>query len=414
MISKKAAALGAVVLILVTAFFSSYITLNVSQFIDIKNGNRIITGQEFQRLQSYYKLDAVRSVLERDFYQDIDSDELITGAIKGMVEAVGDPYTTYFTPEEYKEFFVHIQGSYVGVGLLVTIDETDNLITVTNPFRDAPAAKAGIIAGDKIIRIDGKEVNSENYEEAVKMMKDGEPGSKVVLTILRNGEVKDYEVERAPVELPNLESRMLENNIGYIWLYNFDQNAAKSFEAAVNELMDQGMEGLILDLRGNPGGLLEVCEKIADMLLPEGLIVYSMDKNGNKEEYRSDAEYLNIPLVLLIDRYSASASEVLSGAIQDYGVGTLIGETTFGKGLVQAPRYFEDGSVLKLTIRKYYTPKGRDINTVGVVPDIEVKMTEEAKEFLTNNPGKDLPQELDAPLVKGIEVIKEKLEARTE
>ncbi|MBM7582716.1 carboxyl-terminal processing protease [Caldicoprobacter guelmensis] len=410
MISKKAAALGAVVIVVITAFFSSFLTFQVSKYIDIQSGNRyVVTKEVYQLLEKYQMLEEVRQTIEKDYIEQPDQDKLMVGAIKGMTAALGDPYTTYFTAKEYKEFIVQTQGSYAGVGLMVTVDENDNLITVVRAFKDSPAAKAGIQQGDKIIKVENVEVSGSELEKAVSMMK-GEPGTKVNITILRDGQPLNFTLERAVIEIPDMEYKMIGDGIGYIWLYQFDENSPKNFKKAVEDLKGQGMKGLILDLRGNPGGLLQACTEIADMLLPEGLIVYSKDRQGRGERYYSDKEYLGIPLVVLVNEYSASASEVLSGAIQDYGVGTIIGKTTFGKGLVQGLRGpFRDGSALKITIAKYFTPKGRDIHQKGVVPDIEVDLSEEAKKFLKENPGKELPTELDAQLQKGIEEIKKML-----
>ncbi len=410
MISKKAAAWGAVVIIVITAFFSSFLTFQVSKYIDIQTGNRYVVSREvYQLLEKYQTLEEVRQAIERDYIEEPDQDKLFVGAIKGMAAALGDPYTTYFTAEEYKEFIVQTQGSYAGVGLMVTVDEKDNLITVVRAFKDSPAAKAGIQQGDKIIKVEDVEVDGSQLEKAVSMMK-GEPGTKVNITILRDGQTLNFTLERAVIEIPDMEYRMLDGQIGYIWLYQFDENSPKNFKNAIEELKGQGRKGLILDLRGNPGGLLEACTEIADILLPEGLIVYSENRQGRGEKYYSDKEYLGIPLVVLVNEYSASASEVLSGAIQDYGVGTIIGKTTFGKGLVQGLRGpFRDGSALKITVAKYFTPKGRDIHQKGVVPDIEVDMSEEAKKFLQENPSKELPMELDTQLQRGIEEIRKML-----
>jgi len=410
MISKNAAAWGAVVIILITAFFSSFLTFQVSKYIDIQSGNRYVVSKEvYQLLEKYQLLEEVRQTIEKDYIEESDKDKLLVGAIKGMAAALEDPYTSYFTAEEYKEFIVQTQGSYAGIGLMVTVDEEDNLITVVRAFKDSPAAKAGIQQGDKIIRVEDMDVSGSELEKAVSMMK-GEPGTKVNITILRDGKELNFTLERAIIEIPDLEYRMLDSDIGYIWLYQFDENSPKNFKNAIEDLKGQGMKGLILDLRGNPGGLLQACTEIADMLLPEGLIVYSENRQGIGEKYYSDKEYLGIPLVVLVNEYSASASEVLSGAIQDYGVGTIIGKTTFGKGLVQGLRGpFKDGSALKITIAKYFTPKGRDIHQKGVVPDIEVDLSEEAKNYLRENSGGELPEELDNQLQKGIEELKKML-----
>lgn len=410
MISKKAAALGAVVIILLTAFFASFLTLQISTYVDIKNGDRVIVSKEdYQLLHDYYKkLETVRNDVERDYYKEVDRDKLFEGALKGMVASLEDPYSYYMTEEELEDFNLATSGTYQGIGVSIERSE-DNQIMIFQVFKNSPAMEAGLLPGDKIIEVDGKEVDWSMYEEAIAMMKTGEPGSTVEITILRDGEQKEYDVRRDIVEIPDLESRMLDDNIGYIWLYSFDSNAAKNFEAALEDLQNQGMKGLVLDLRGNGGGLLEVCRDIADILLPEGLVVYSEDRNGNRTEYESKAGSLDIPLAVLVNEYSASASEVLAGAIQDYGVGTIVGTTTFGKGVVQTMRYYDDGSGLKLTTYKYFTPKGRDIHEKGIEPDIKVEISEEAQNFLKENPEEELPDNLDAQLMKAVEEVRSKL-----
>ena len=410
MISKKAAAWGAAIIILFTALFSSFITLKVNEYNVIKNGDTI-TGEDFTEMKDFYKkFNQIKGVIEQDYIEQPKLETLLNGAIKGMVASLEDPYSYYLTADEYKDFLIDVQGTYAGVGLSVTVSKDDNQITVMDAFKGSPAAEAGIIVGDKIIGIDGEDVDGTMLDAAVNKMR-GEPDTEVKVTILRKEEVKDLSIIRANINLPDMEYKMLDNKIGYIWLYRFDQNSSVNFINAIKDLQTQDMKGLVLDLRNNPGGLLDECMAISDVLLPKGLVLYSEDKNGNREDYPSTADYLNIPLTVLVNEYSASASEVLSGAVQDHGVGVIIGKTTFGKGLVQTIRGpFKEGDVVKLTTSKYFTPKGRDINHIGVVPDIEVNVSDEATKFITENPGKELPLELDAPLVRGIEEIKKLLE----
>ena len=416
MISKKTAALGAVVLIVMTVFFTAFLTIQVSTFIDIRNGDRVIVSkQDFQLLNTYYrKLEKVRGDIEANYVKETDRETLFEGALKGMAASLEDPYSYYLTSEELESFNASTSGTYQGIGVSIEKSE-DNLITIFQVFKNSPAMEAGLMTGDKIVKVEGVDVDWSSYEQAVATMKTGEPGSTVDITILRDGNIKDYTIRRDVVERPDLEFDMLDDNVGYIWLYTFDSIASKNFKAALEELEDRGMKALVLDLRGNGGGLLEVCRDIADTLLPEGLVVYSEGRNGQRTEYKSDAKMLGIPLALLVNEYSASASEVLAGAIQDYGVGSIIGTTTFGKGVVQTLRPYEDGSALKLTTFKYFTPKGRDIDHKGIEPDIRVEMTKEAETFLKENPRDNLPLELDTPLLRAIEDVTAKLETeRTE
>jgi carboxyl-terminal processing protease len=290
------------------------------------------------------------------------------------------------------------------------VDEEDNNISVLKAFKDSPAARAGILQGDKIVKVEDTDVDGSKLEIAVRMMR-GEPGTTVTITVLRGEELIDFTLERAIIEIPDMDYKMIDEDIGYINLYQFDEKSPKNFRDAIKELSDQNMKGLILDLRGNPGGLLDACTAIADMLLPEGLIVYSENRQHKREEYHSSKEQLGLPLVVLVNEYSASASEVLAGAIQDYGVGTIIGKTTYGKGLVQGLRGpFDDGSAMKITTSKYFTPKGRDIHGEGIVPDIEVEISQEAIEFMTENPNDELPVELDNQLQRAIDELRKKLQ----
>ncbi|HHT65947.1 MAG TPA: S41 family peptidase [Clostridiales bacterium] len=410
MISKKAAVFGAIILILVTVFFTSVITLRVNEYMMISQGD-VIQAQEYTELKDFYrKFNQIKSVIQEDYLVEPETSTLLEGALKGMVASMEDPYTYYLTPEEYQDFLVDVEGTYAGVGLSVSVRNDDNMITVVSSFKGSPAAEAGISSGDKIIGINGMDVDGSMLDEAVSTMR-GEPGTSVTVTILRDGEIKDYTIERAIIDIPDMEYKMLDEEVGYLWLYRFDQNSAKNFVDALNDLHSQGMRGLVLDLRNNPGGLLDECVAIGDMLLPEGLVLYSEDKHGNRLEYPSNEEHIDIPLAVLVNEFSASASEVLSGAIQDHKAGVIIGKTTFGKGLVQTIRGpFKEGDVIKLTTAQYFTPNGRDINKKGVVPDIEVAELEEAYDFIRENPNDELPLELDAPLTRGLEEVKKQLD----
>lgn len=409
MISKKAAVFWAIMLILCTAFFSSFITLKINEYMMISQGD-VIQASEYMELKDFYrKFNQIKGVMQEEYLEEPELKALLEGALKGMVASVGDPYTYYLTADEYRDFLVSVEGTYAGVGLSVTISNDDNMITVVTAFKGSPAAEAGIISGDKIIAVNGEDVDGSMLDEAVSKMR-GEPGTKVTVTIYRDGDMQDYTIERAIIDIPDMEYRMLDGEVGYLWLYRFDQGSAQNFVDALNDLHSKGMKGLILDLRSNPGGLLNECVTIADMLLPEGLVLYSEDKEGNRLEYPTNEEHIDIPLVVLVNEFSASASEVLSGAIQDHKVGLVIGETTFGKGLVQTIRGpFKEGDAVKLTTAQYFTPNGRNIDKVGVVPDIRVEELDEAYEFIRENPSEELPLELDAPLSRGLTEVKKLL-----
>lgn len=321
-----------------------------------------------------------------------------------MVEALKDPYSYYMTAEEYQEMMIGIEGSYAGVGLSVTVNSQDNQITVLTVFKNSPAEGAGMLVGDKIIGIEDDPVDGSMLDEAVSRMR-GEPDTDVNVTVNRNGEILKFTLTRAIVEYPDMEHRMLNDQVGYIWLYRFDKNSPQNMKDAIKDLEGQGMKGLVLDLRSNPGGLLTACLEIANMFVPKGLIMYSEDRYGAREEFKAGEGKLDIPLAVLVNEYSASASEVFTGAVQDHETGIVIGKTTFGKGLVQSLTPFTEGDVLRLTTSEYFTPKGRKINQIGVIPDIDVDDLQEALDYVKENPGKQLPDELDAVLMRGIEEV---------
>ena len=404
MISRKSAIFAGIILILITALLSSYITLQVNEYIMISQGD-IIQAEEYMEMKDFYrKFNQIKAVIQSDYLIEPELDTMLEGAIKGMVSSLDDPYSYYLTAEEYQDFLIDVQGTYAGVGLSVSV--IDNMITVVTAFKGSPAATAGITSGDRIIAVNGKDMDGSMMEEAVSIMR-GEPDTQVKVSILRKDEVKEITLTRAIIDIPDLEYRMLDDEVGYLWLYRFDKGSSQNFLDALNDLHSQGMKGLVLDLRSNPGGLLDECVAIADMLLPQGLVLYSEDKEGTRVEYTSNQEMIDIPLAVLINQYSASASEVLSGAIQDHETGLIIGETTFGKGLVQTIRGpFKEGDVIKLTSAQYFTPNGRDINKKGVTPDIKVKELKAATDFVIENPNEEMPLELDAPLTRGLKEVK--------
>lgn len=333
--------------------------------------------------------------------------ELVDGAMQGMVEALDDPYSVYMKPKAYKELTAHIQGSYGGVGLLITVKEKK--LTVLSPFKGTPAHRAGIKAGDIITKIDGKSTAGLDLDEAADLMK-GEPGTKVVLTVSREGaEEKDYTIVREKISIPTVTGEMLEvedaSGIGYINITMFSDTTGHDLEKVIADLKSQGLKALVLDLRNNPGGALRAAVHVAEMFVPPGPIVYIQGRDGT-ETYKADEKYLNLPLVVLVNKGSASASEIVSGAIKDTGVGTIVGETTFGKGLVQTVFRLDEGAAVKLTTAKYLTPNKNDINEKGIEPDVKVEMDPETEQqALLNAPN----LEIDPQLQKAVEILKEKL-----
>lgn len=353
-------------------------------------------------IQKYDKLFKVEKLIKSNYVdkQNIDEDKLVEGAITGMVDSIGDPYTVYLDKKQFEDLLTQTRGSYGGVGIVV--GEKEGKLTVIAPIEDSPAEKAGIKAGDIILKVDGKEISAKELEKAVSMMR-GKEGTKVVLTIFREGKgIKDYELTRSIIVLKTVKSQVLKGDIGYIRITSFDENTADEFEKALDKLQKQNIKGLVLDLRDNPGGLLDTSVAIADMILPQGTIVYTIDTNGKKDIWKSDPQNINMPLVVLVNEGSASASEILSGAIRDFKAGTLIGTKTFGKGLVQNIIDLKDGTGLKVTIARYYTPSGECIQGKGIMPDIVYDLPKELKD-------KQLPIDEDPQIKKAIEVLMSKM-----
>jgi len=361
-----------------------------------------IFGSYADGVMQHQKVKEVESIIKKYYIEEVDEKKLVEGAVAGIAAAVGDPYTVYLNEKEFEDFKVQTEGSYAGIGVVVSVDPSDNLITVVAPFEDTPGEKAGILPGDKIIKVNGKEVYGENLEEAVSMMK-GPKGTDVTITIMRDKqtEPKEITITRDIIVLQTIKHKIVADNIGYIRITMFDEKTDKDFESALNELLKQNIKGLIIDVRDNPGGLLSEVVRIADRLLPKGIIVYTEDRYKNRDTEYSDSNEIRLPIVVLVNGGSASASEILAGAIQDYGKGTLIGTKTFGKGLVQNLFPLADGkSAVKVTISKYYTPKGRCIQGEGIEPDIVVELPEELQMSISQ-----IKEEDDIQLQKAIEIL---------
>lgn len=340
----------------------------------------------------------------KDSYTGETEDSLMEEYMyKGMMASLGDPYSAYYTQEEYEDLTTETTGSYKGIGVVMQQNTDTMQVEVVRCYEGAPGEKAGLLPGDIIIQVNGEDTSSMELSEVVDMVKSSEDGT-AHITIAREGE-KDYlqiDVPLEGVNIPVVAHEMLEENIGYIALYEFTEQTEPQYEAAFQELKEQGMERLIVDVRGNPGGLLtSVCDILED-ILPEGLIVYTEDKDGSRREYTSNGEKeLDMPLAVLINGSSASASEIFAGAIQDYGLGTLVGTTTYGKGIVQSLIPLSDGSAVKTTTAKYYTPKGRCIHGTGIEPDVEVELAEELQQQAV------ISHQEDNQLQKAVEIVKD-------
>lgn len=353
--------------------------------------------------ESVQKAKTIESLIDKYYLDQIDNDELESYLYKGLMAGLGDPYSTYYTAEEYKELTEDTEGVYRGIGVTMQKDVSTGAVTVVKCFEGAPGAEAGLQPQDQLVKVNGEDITDKELSEVVKMIKTSESDT-VTLTILREGEsdYREVEVTLDTVEAPMVEHEMLDDKIGYITINQFAETTASQYETALEDLNNQGMERLIVDVRDNPGGLLtSVCD-VLDSMLPEELLVYTEDKNGKKSEYNATGtDQFDKPMVVLVNGNSASAAEIFSGALQDYKVAKLVGTTTFGKGIVQQIFNLSDGSAVKMTISKYYTPRGRCIHGTGLEPDVEVDLPDELKNQVS------IDKSEDTQLQKAIETVKE-------
>lgn len=320
------------------------------------------------------KLNALDSLLDSFYMEDVDTDIATDNIFKAYLASYGDKYTVYYTPEEYKSLLESTTGKFYGIGAVCQKSE-DGTILITDAYENAPAYEAGIRDGDRVAKVDGQDITDMDLTSAVALIK-GDKGTSVHLEVLRDKSTFEVDVIRDEIEAQTVTYEMRENHIGYLAVSQFENVTMQQFQAALEDLKAQGMEGLVIDIRDNPGGVLATVVDMLEYILPDGLIVYTEDKSGQKVEYKgSDNHEINVPVAVLVNGNSASASEIFAGAVQDYGKGKIIGTQTFGKGIVQTIRPLTDGSAVKFTIAKYYTPKGQDIHGNGVTPDITVDYT---------------------------------------
>ena len=336
-----------------------------------------VTGEAVNE-DTVAKMKVIENVIDTYFYkEDVDKDAMVDGIFKGMVESLGDPYSEYYSKEELESLYQDSFGVYYGVGAYVSLDTTTGLAKVSGIIADSPAEEADLRAEDIIYKVDDVDVTGMSLQETVSLIK-GDENTTVKLTLIRDGKEIEKEVTRRKVESPTVKFEMLDDGMAYIQITEFDTVTVDQFTEAMAMARGNDMKGLILDLRSNPGGNLSSVVSIAKQMLPKGLIVYTEDRDGNREEYSCDgSKELDVPMVVLVNGNSASASEILAGAIKDYGIGTLVGTTTFGKGIVQRPIELSDGSAVKLTISSYYTPNGINIHGIGIEPDVECEFDSE-------------------------------------
>lgn len=325
------------------------------------------------------KLNAIDSELDSFYFEEVDDEKAKDSIYKAYLSSYGDKYTVYYTADEYKKLTETTNGTFSGIGAVCQISSEGGILLV-DVYESGAGYKAGLRSGDRIIQVDGTDVTDMDLSSAVALVK-GEKGTQVGLKIVRDGATSDYTVVRDEIEVQTVNYAITEDNIGYISVSQFENVTAKQFKAAIEDLKSEGAKGIIIDIRNNPGGLLTTVISMLKDILPNGLIVYTEDKDSNRKEYSdNDNEELDMPLAVLVNGNSASASEIFAGAIQDYGKGVIVGTQTFGKGIVQTVKPLTDGSAIKFTIAKYFTPKGQDIHGKGVTPDVVVEYDKDADE----------------------------------
>ena len=346
------------------------------------------------------KLSYLKKLIDETYLHDVKEKDLNEGIYKGYVEGLGDQYSAYYDKKETKELSESLDGSFSGIGAVMTQDASSGVITITQVYDDSPAKKAGIKAGDILYRVEEKTVTGKDLDKVVSWIK-GKKGTKVNLTLLRgtNSDKIKVTATRDVINVETVKYKVLENQIGYISISEFDSVTGAQFAKALKQLQKKNIEGLVVDLRNNPGGSLSTVCDILDSILPKGLIVYTKDKNGKKEEYTSDEKHrLNLPMSVLVNGQSASASEIFAGAVRDYGKAEIIGTQTYGKGVVQNLFDLKDGTCVKLTTSEYFTPKGRNIDGKGITPDVKIEYKYNAKDPKADN-------QLD----KAVSVVKDKI-----
>ena len=347
------------------------------------------------------KLEKLESLINEYYLKDVDQDDLQQGIYKGYIAGLNDPYSAYYDEEATKSFQESTEGEYDGIGAVMSQNRETGIITISQVYEGSPAEQAGIKDNDILYKVEDEEVTGQDLTEVVSKIK-GEKGTDVKMTVLRGDERKEVQVTatRATIEYPTVNSKMLDNGIGYLRITEFDAVTYDQYMNAYNDLKNQGMKGMIVDLRSNPGGSLSIVCKILDEILPEGKIVYTQDKNGKEEDFTSDEEKkIDIPMTVLVNQYSASASEIFAGAIQDYKLGAIVGTQTYGKGVVQQIFDLKDGTCVKLTIAKYFTAKGQDIDGKGITPDVAI-------DYKVDDNNSDADNQLD----KAIETLQSEMQ----
>ena len=387
-----------VMLIIIVALLSSLLTaVVVTETLTSKTSiEKIAQGDGITGLET--TLAYIRTMLEDEYIGELDDKTMLETAIKGYVAGVGDEYTEYYTPDEMQEEYETAMGNYVGIGIYMIVNYEEGYIDVVDVMKNSPALEAGLKKEDRILKVDGEEITSENVEELANAIK-GEEGTKVKLEVKREKEILEIEIERKRIEVSHINSEMLEDNIGYIQVLDFDGGTSEEFKENYERLKEKGATSLIIDIRGNGGGVVDESINMLEMICEkDSILLIETDKNGKEEIIKSQENpIINIPIVVLVNEYSASASEIFAGALKDNNKATIIGTKTYGKGVIQTLIRLSDGSGLKMTTEEYCTPSRNKINKVGIEPNIVVELPEDIEELTKEN---------DTQLKKAIEELK--------
>lgn len=394
-----------IMLVIVTAIITAIITTTVIYRINLKkeatsstteSNNSKITSSNIA-----YTLSNFRKIIDKYYLGDVDEEKLLQGAIKGYVSGLGDQYSEYYTPEELADYKEETLGNFVGIGIYMVKDEEKNVIRVLTPIKDSPAYEAGILPGDIIYKINDVTYTGDQMAEAAKNIK-GDAGTKVKLELIRDTETISLEIERKTIKVNHVESSVVADNIGYLKMSTFDEGCATEFKEKYDELKSKNIKSLIIDLRNNGGGIVDEATSIADLFTDkDATLLITVDKNNTEEITKAkEAKYIDMPVIILTNSNTASASEILTGALKDNGIAKSVGTVTYGKGVIQNLLTLTDGSGIKITTNEYYTPNKSKINKVGITPDEQVELPTEYANKL------EIPTENDTQLQKAIEMLK--------
>ena len=351
------------------------LTDNTTAIVSDSGDSVTISREEYERYKQFDTLLELMDLVEYAYFEEYDVQDMLDGAANGLLLGLGDPYTFYYTPEEYAELWEDDEGEYAGVGIQISTSYLTGLCTISRVFDNGPAHEAGVLKGDILYKVEDLYVNSSTINDAVDIMR-GTPGTTVHVVFLRGTEEIEYDLVRAQITVNRIESGMLTDEVGYIYLYEFAGECATEFQAAVKNLEAQGAKGLIIDLRDNPGGWVDSAEAIGDIFLDKGTLCYLQYNDGSREYYNTKAGKTDLPLVILMNENSASSSEILAGALKDRADATIVGVQSYGKGVVQTVVALDKGAGMQMTIAQYYTPNGNAVHKVGITPDVYIELPE--------------------------------------